>query len=80
MFIYLLNLKVIGGYDTFDSCVVVANSAEEAILITPDGEPFDNMYSNWASSPEEVNCTLIGKSLDKHYKPGDVILSSFNAG
>ena len=80
MNIYLLTQNYTVGYDIYDSCVVVANSAEEAILITPDGEIFDNMYQNWASSPEDVNCTLIGKLLDSHYKPGDVILSSFNAG
>ena len=37
MNIYLLNQTEKTGYDTYDSCVVIANNEEEAKLIHPNG-------------------------------------------
>jgi len=72
-------------YDTFDSAVVVANSAEEAQNIHPSGGSgsFD-MYVNWVSRPDLVEVLYLGEVshsiLDKDIYPGAIICSSFNAG
>jgi hypothetical protein len=89
MNIYLLSQNVNNDYDTYDSCVVVAKSSEEAILIHPRGRLFKDFdktssfegllfSSDWAN-PEEVNCELIGKAKYT-LKLNSVICASFNAG
>ena len=42
MKLYKLHQNINTGYDTFDSAVVVANSAEEAQNVV--GEPDDDIY------------------------------------
>ena len=89
MNLYLLSQSVNNGYDTFDSCVVVAKNLEEAVLIHPRGRLFKDFdktspfrgfsfSSNWAN-PEEVKCELIGKAISL-LKANSVICASFNAG
>jgi hypothetical protein len=65
-------------YDTFDEAVVCSESEESAKLIRPDGDTIWDGRS-WASSPEFVQCKLIGIALPE-YKEGDIICASFNAG
>ena len=90
MNIYLLKQNHNRGYDTFDSCVVIASSAEEARLIHPNPDLFWNGYG-WKSGPNDkwfndrywtdpqnVTVEEIGTAL-----PGvtqKVICASFNAG
>ena len=67
-------------YDTFDSAVVVANSAEEAQNIHPSGGSgsFD-MYVNWVSRPDLVELIYLGEvvgELDEDIYPGAIICSS----
>ena len=68
-------------YDTFDSAVVVANSAEEAQNIHPSGGSgsFD-MYVNWVSRPDLVEVLYLGEVshsiLDEDIYPGAIICSS----
>lgn len=93
MNLYLLEQDDNTGYDTFDSCVVVANDETEARQIHPgiwerQGEKdalalsekrwHDENY-DWAKSPESVTATNLGKCLDTYNKP-QIICSSFNAG
>lgn len=74
MNIYLISQDQNIGYDTYDACVVAAESETIARNITPDGR----FGSSWASSPEYVNVKLIGVAIEE-IKTG-VILESFNAG
>ena len=71
--LYLLTQNVNSGYDTFDSCIVVAENEEEAKNIRP---------SSWADSscwaePKDIEAEEIGEA-----KEGLIgcILASFNAG
>ena len=77
--LYLLNQTSVYGYDTFDSCVVVAESAEEAKKITPDRAP--QFCETWPTDPNDVDATFLG-FVDAHsnFNAGDIVCSSFNAG
>lgn len=79
MNLYLLEQDENVGDDTFDSCVVVARTAHEAKLITPDGNDFGYKHSVWAPNKGYVTVTLIGIAMGTQ-KEGHVICSSFNAG
>ena len=51
------------GYDTFDSAVVVANSAEEAQKIHPNGASGDfSMYDSWVSRPDPPSRRILEKT------------------
>ena len=67
-------------YDTFDSAVVVANSAEEAQNIHPSGGSGDfDMYVNWVSRPDLVELIYLGEvvgELDEDIYRGAIICSS----
>ena len=72
--IYLLTAKdsAYGGYDSYDSHVVIAKNEEEARTLCPNGDEGDiwNLYR------EHSSCEKIGSSTleSKH------VLGSFNAG
>ena len=72
------------GYDTFDSAVVVANSAEEAQKIHPNDSSGDfSMYDSWVSRPDLVSVIYLGEVVgepDSDIYPGAIICASFNAG
>jgi hypothetical protein len=94
MNIYLLSQGEENGFDTYDSCVVVAKSADKAKEIHPSSN-YDkaDLYSNrsdrlnawnhpggtWASTPDNVTATLVGKALASQ-KENTIICASFNAG
>lgn len=66
-------------YDTFDSCIVAAETEEEARCIPPHHEGCNGYFGDsWCSSPDKVKVTLIGDALEGT-KSG-CILASFNAG
>ena len=78
-----------GGYDTYDSAVVSADSPEEATLIHPSGNnkkwsvhkkgwSDDFTWGSWVD-PTKVTAVEIGVAADG-IKPGTVICASFNAG
>lgn len=75
MFLYLLSQNQNGGYDTYDSCVVAAETEEEAREINPGGIWSSNV---WANSPDKVTVERIGVAFDG-VEPG-VVIASFNAG
>ena len=80
MKLYKLTQDINTGYDTYDSCVVVADNEDEARLIRPDRDEWVERYQSvyWAYKPEEVTVEEIG-TTDKYDKP-QLICSSFNAG
>lgn len=79
MKLWLLSQKDNTGYDTFDSCVVAAETEEDARTIHPAEGQYKTWYwSEWANTPDSVQVKLIGEAT-----PGaerGVILASFNAG
>ena len=80
MNIYLLSQDVNKGYDTFNACVVGAESEEDAKTIAPTNCSMDDIYttSTWARHTEDVKCKCIGKA-DPSIQRG-LIIASFNAG
>ena len=85
MNLYLIYRKGSVDYDEYDSAVVCAKSAEDAITIHPDvqGNPVTNepdedmVYSSWVFK-KDVAVDYLGiasKELDR-----GVIIASFNAG
>jgi hypothetical protein len=75
--LYKLSQNANNWFDTYDSCIVAAESAEEAVQINPSGK-WEEKYSGWCSSVEQVECEYIGEAAE-HITKG-VVLSSFNAG
>lgn len=92
MKLWLISQDVNNDYDTYDSAVVVAATAEEARLIHPRGQGKSNIdyweyerknYSKtWAFDPGEVKVEYLGLLDDgpDSYQRGDVVCTSFNAG
>jgi len=79
MYIYLIEQTEETGWDTYDSAVVVAMSAEDARLTQPnEGDEFGGVFSAWCSSPDKVTATLIGSAAPDMTL--GVVLASFNAG
>lgn len=74
--LWLISQNERNGWDTFDSAVVAAKTAEEARLINPDG--VWSTYSAWCSSPDKVHVEYLGIATEG-VEPG-IVLSSFNAG
>lgn len=74
--LWLISQNERKGWDTFDSAVVAAKTAEEARLINPDGEW--STYSAWCSYPDKVHVEYLGIATEG-VAPG-IVLSSFNAG
>lgn len=63
-------------YDTYDACIVAAESEEEAKLITPSD--FNSIYGEWACNVKGVNVRLIGMAIEG--TEAGLILASYNAG
>lgn len=85
MKLYLLEQDKVSGYDTYDSAVVCAASAEEARNMHPSGRSWGQDAESWFkwadtwAEPEHVTCTEIGHATsDKAVKC--VWCASFNAG
>lgn len=79
MNIYLLTQTQRRGYDTYDSCVVIAADVEAAKSIHPRGlgpADWQDQYT-WADTPKEVTAEHIGVTLSAQAR---VVCSSFNAG
>lgn len=85
--LYLLTQDEYTGWDTYDSCIVCAESEEAAIRIHPsvyDSFDDDGLRTadccdsgNWATTIKNVKCKLIAENAMCDY---GVVLSSFNAG
>lgn len=71
--LYLLSQTVNHNYDTYDYCIVCAESMKEAKNIVPGGN-----WDYWAFNSKNVSAKLIGIA-NKNIAKG-VVLASFNAG
>ena len=81
MKLYLLGQTDNDNYDTYDSCIVCAENAEDAKTIKPNGRVYlepNGKYSDWALSADNITCKEIGEANDKQVR--GVVLASFNAG
>ena len=80
MNLYLMSQNTTLGWDTFDSCVVAAESIEDAKTISPNNTPFKpgGLHCDWAYSMNDIECTLIGTATPDIGR--GVIVASFNAG
>ena len=83
MKLYLLSQNIVTGYDTYDCCVVSAESRDDAITIHPSGYkngawPKYECGSGWVnfSDIESISVEYLGETE----KPRGVICASFNAG
>jgi hypothetical protein len=73
--IYLLSQSRNNGYDTYDSCVVIAKSPKEAKEFS-----LTTMNSfTWVSSEEHIECKKLGVAQGD-YKAPLIPCASFNAG
>lgn len=88
MNLYLLTQTVADDYDTFDSCVVVAETEEEAktihpgntkVLLTEDCMREVGYEDSWAVRPSQVTAKVVGVAADG-LERRQVICASFNAG
>lgn len=89
MNLYKISQDVNDDWDTFDSAVVVAESAEDAKKIIPDhhggyreNPDYEISIYDWAK-PEDVKAELIGIA-DKNFLDSlngrTTVVASFNAG
>ena len=77
MNVYLLTQNKVKGYDTYDSCVVIAENEEDAKTIHPSF--FGNWdFSSWCKKPSQVKAKFIGTA--KEGSKRGVVCASFNAG
>lgn len=78
--LWLLTQNVNIDNDTYDSCVVAADTEEDAKRIHPSKwqhePPWDGC--SWVNEPDEVRAREIG--ITEAYVPGAIVISSFNAG
>lgn len=92
MNIYLLTQTENRGWDTFDSCVVMAPDEDSARKMHPRGDRLwdgrgwaveDDRYyddaAGWAFSPDAVTVEFIGVTFTEGVT-SRVVCSSFNAG
>lgn len=80
MNLYLLTQNDVTGYDTYDSCVVSAESEEKAKMIHPAWySTFGDDRRTWTDNMDKVCCTYLGEYVGDSYK-NSVIIASFNAG
>lgn len=77
MKLFILTQEVNNSYDTYDSCVVAAETVEQARQMNPDGK-WGRPYTAWANTPDQVQVEWIGTA--KEGTESGIILSSFNAG
>lgn len=71
MKLWLISQSVNDGYDTYDACVVAAETEEEARRVSPS--PF---IDAWAPL-KDIEVELLGDATEGH---SGLILGSFNAG
>jgi len=82
MNLYMLSQSDNTWYDTYDSCIVAAETEDAARMIHPGSGfgPHGHGYvdKSWANSPESVSVSLIGQA--KEGMEAGIVLASFNAG
>lgn len=80
MKIFLISQSDCGGYDTYDSAVVIAPNARIARRMNPsNGQDIvkAGCSGSWTSNPKNVSVKCLGESK---LKKQQVVCASFNAG
>lgn len=78
-YLYLLSQTKNHGCDTYDSCIVCAESEDLARLINPASRGWSESYmAGWCNTPEQVTVERIG--IAKPSLQIGVVLASFNGG
>lgn len=86
--IYKLSQNVNNGWNTYDSCVVVAENEDQAKSIHPNGISvtrdcdggYESYYDPVWAVREDVKVEEIGRAEPKKYDKPQVIVASFNTG
>lgn len=81
MNIYLITQTEQWGYDTYDSAIVVSESAEEAKSFHPNGEikiTDESLDYSWTEDIKKVTAVKVGETT--FYNESQVLLASFHAG
>lgn len=78
MNLYLLEQDDVGGYDTYDSAVVVAESEDAARKIHPNGGVVPSDSDTWTNELGKIQVKLLGKAVAG--EEAGVVCASFNAG
>ena len=80
MKLWLLTQIAVRGYDTYDSCVVAAETEEAAKQIHPTGNPIgpEAGFFDWPTTSEQVSAVYLGEG--DNGMPAGAICASFNAG
>lgn len=80
-FLWLLTQTKNRGYSTYDSCVVAADTADDAVLIHPSEHVTPNtkwtVHHGWVTNPSDVHAEKLG--VTKADRRGTIIITSFNA-
>jgi len=83
MKLWLIHQSQHTDYFNYDSAVVAAENAQQAVMIHPaNGDVFgtgiawSRKHNQWAHTPEQVSATYIGEA--KEGTKQGVILASFN--
>jgi len=81
--LFLLTQEENSGYGTFDSVVVCAETADDALIMRPGGEKsFETAVftcGSWATKAENVTVKYLGEA-EPDIEVNSVVCSSFNAG
>jgi hypothetical protein len=83
MKIFLLSRTGRFGYDSYDSCVVCAESEDDAKNIHPSGQNINDMFNDgsfpdWCRTIDGIICEEIGEANVNQER--GVICASFNRG
>lgn len=87
MNIYHISQSDVDGWDTYDSAVVIAESADDARRMRPScrGEfelipqPVAHSWDTWTNDPSKVDVVLVGTAAPNETVPR-LVCASFNAG
>lgn len=79
-YLFRMTRPDLGGYDTYDSCIVCAANEEAARKIHPSGGnyPPSFMKRSWVCDPARLKVELLGVAVSG--TPSGVLLASFVAG
>lgn len=82
MKLWLISQKENTGYDTYDSAVVMAATADEARMMHPYGDEWDGKEDSWGTwaDADKVRVEEIGLASPSLGPSPKVICASFNAG
>ena len=79
MNLYYLHQNKLNGWDTYDSCVIAAESKQQAIDLSITILARNCGWGEWPNEPSDIQIEEIGTANSNYNKPA-IVCSSFNAG